>query len=143
MWWDCSQFEIFLGLRQHINRPAADNTVRRRCQDIMRVLRADYRNAVNWMSVSRASERCLLHRCTSACARRASVPQQNLAGIRAANNEIWVERREFGSEDIRGRVENIFGSGLQMLIPDLDETIWFMGGGRVFGIGGQNELREL
>ena len=54
-----------------------------------------------------------------------------------------MERREFGSEDIRGRVENIFGSGLQMLIPDLDETIWFIGGGRVFGIGGQNELREL
>lgn len=68
MWWDCSQFEIFLGLRQHINCPAADNTVRRCCQDVMRILRANYRNTVNWMSVPRASERCLLYRCASACA---------------------------------------------------------------------------
>jgi hypothetical protein len=39
-----------------------------------------------------------------------------------------MERGEFGGEDIRGRVEDVFWSRVEVLIPDLNKSIWFMRG---------------
>lgn len=72
-----------------------------------------------------------------------SIPEQHLTRVRAADNEIRVEGREFGSEDIGLSVEDVLGSVMHMQVPDLDETVWIMRSGGVFGVRGKDELREL
>jgi hypothetical protein len=91
------------------------------------------------MRVTRTSERRLLYWSGLG----PSIPEQHLTRVRAADDEIRMERREFSSEDIRLSVENILGTIVHMQIPDLDKTVWIMWSGRVFGVRCKDELREL
>lgn len=54
-----------------------------------------------------------------------------------------MEWREFGREDVRSGVEDVFGARMQVLVPYLQQAIRFVGGSGVFRIGGQNKLWEL
>jgi hypothetical protein len=45
-----------------------------------------------------------------------------------------MERRKFSCEDVGSRVEDVFWAGLQVLIPDLDEAIWFVRRRGVLGV---------
>lgn len=109
----------------------------------MGILRSNDGNTVDRVSMPRASQRRLLNGSATACARRPSIPKQYLPRVRTANNEIRVEWREFGGQDVRGRMKDILRSGVKVLVPDLDETIGFMRGRRVLGVCSQNKFGEL
>ncbi len=54
-----------------------------------------------------------------------------------------MEGRELGGEDVRGGVEDVFGSVVEMRVPDLDQAIGVVGCGRVFSIRGEDKFGEL
>lgn len=68
----------------------------------MCVLRAHDRDVVHGVGMAGSGERGLLYGGSAAGARGSGIPQKNLAGIGSADDEVGVERGEFGRQDVRG-----------------------------------------
>lgn len=65
----------------------------------------------------------------------ARVPEEDLPAVGSAEDEGGVEGGEFGGQDVGGGVEGVFGAGVQVEVPDLDEAGGVVGGGGIFGVG--------
>lgn len=65
----------------------------------------------------------------------AGVPQKDLSRVCAADDKVRVEGREFGSEDVRLGVEDVFGSVVHVHVPDLNQTIRIVRSRGVLGVG--------
>lgn len=91
------------------------------------------------MGVTGTCERSLLDRGRLGT----GIPEQYLTRVCAADNKIGMEWREFGSEYVGLRMEDVFGSVVHVQIPDLDKAVWVVWSGWVFGVGCEDELWEL
>lgn len=81
---------IYLGLRKHINQPAADRAVGAASNQIVGVLRSHHLHRVYWMGMSssrqwRLEDGEVLGTC---------VPEQDLSGVCTTEYQIGVEWRE-------------------------------------------------
>ena len=54
-----------------------------------------------------------------------------------------MEGRKFCSEDIRGGVKGVFGARMKVQVPDLEKAGGVLRSRRIFGVGRQEEFREL
>lgn len=137
-----SEFEIFLRVGQHVDRPGAEDAVGGGGDDVMCVLGADDVEGVDGMRVAgaHAGQRGALNRVRMAGAR---VPEEDLAAVGAAEDEVGVEGGEARGEDVGGRVEDVFGPGVHVEVPDLDETAGRVGFRGIFGVGGEDQFGEL
>lgn len=129
--------EGFSGAGQHVDGPGADYAVGGAGDDVVGVLGADKGEGVDGVGVASG---VVGDSCEGGLGDRvggfgADVPEENLAAVGAAEEEGGMEGREFGGEDVGGRVEGVFGAGLEMEVPDLDETGGVVGGGGAFGVG--------
>lgn len=127
-----------LGLRQHVDAPDAERAVRGDRDDVVRVLRPDDVDRVHGVRVPVARERRLLDR----GGLRPRVPEEHLARVRAADDEVRVEGRELRRQDVRLRVEEELGPVVQVAVPHLNDTVRVVGGRRVLRVGGEQELGE-
>lgn len=67
-----------------------------------------------------------------------------MAAVGAGEEERRVEGGELGGEEVGcGGVEGVFRAGVQVEVPDLEEARGVVGGGGVFGVGGEEEFGEL
>jgi hypothetical protein len=91
------------------------------------------------MRVAGAGEGCLLH------GRRlgTSVPEQDLARVCAADDEVRMKRGELRRQNIRLRVEDELGPVVEIQVPHLDNTVGIMWCGGVLGVGGEEQLGKL
>jgi hypothetical protein len=86
--------DVLLRLGEHVDCPAADDTVSGCGDDVVRILCTDDIDRVDGMGVARASEGGFLNGCRMT---GASVPEVNLTGVRSTKYERGVERGEFGA----------------------------------------------
>ena len=90
------QLHAVLGLRQHVEAPRTHLAVRRDAHQVVRVLRADDVHAVHGVRVRGGRERRTLDgRALAATA----VPEHDLAGVGAADDQVRVEPSEARRHD--------------------------------------------
>ena len=126
-------------MRQHIHAPRADDAIRAHGNNIVRILCPHDVNAVHWMRVAVPGEWRLLYGRLFG----ASIPQQDLSAVRPAQDEIRVEGREFGAEEVGGGMKRVFGTGGHVLVPNENKAWRSRRRGGVFGVGGEEEFGEL
>ena len=75
------EFEVFLGLRQHVNGPATDDAVSGAGDDIICVLGTDNLDTVDWVGVAARGGACKGSFLDGEGRTRSGVPKKNLATV--------------------------------------------------------------
>ena len=105
----------------------------------MGVLRADDFHAVDGMRVSRSRKGRSLN--GGPFLAYTVIPEHNLAGVGAAQNQIGVESRESGRHDLRLALENVLGRRLlKPRVPDETHSVRIMSGLEIFVVTGEQQL---
>ncbi len=102
--WGRGQFKEFLGLGEHVDGPAADDTVGGAGDDVICVLRADNVEGVDRVGVAGPGQRRFLN----GGGLGACIPEQYLPAVCATHDETGMEGGEFGSQYVGLRVKDVF-----------------------------------
>lgn len=111
--------EVDLGVVELATIPLAHLAVVRDTDDVVRVLRSDHAQRVNGVLMTFARQDTVLHR-SSFCA---DIPLHDVAGLRAANDDIRLERIEQGLRHFILARQRDFGARLQVQRENVDETV--------------------
>lgn len=94
----------------------------------MGILGADHRERIDWMGVATSGQRGL----EDGQGLGASVPEDDLTRIRAADDVGGVEVREHNGQDVGLGVEDELGAFEKVKVPDAGDAVGFIDCHRVF-----------